>query len=67
MDSATIFFTTWEVEYTGGTPETYLLPLAFAEGDRAFELRQTNAAIDHRTAENQDKEAKRRDALRRAL
>ena len=41
-DSATIFFTTWEVQYTGGTPETYLLPLAFAAGDRAFELRQTN-------------------------
>ncbi|HEX9274334.1 MAG TPA: putative maltokinase, partial [Candidatus Binatia bacterium] len=32
-----------EVQYTGGTPETYLLPLAFAAGDRAFELRQTNA------------------------
>ena len=30
-------------QYTGGTPETYLLPLAFAAGDRAFELRQTNA------------------------
>ena len=42
-DSATVFFTTWEVQYTGGTPETYLLPLAFAAGDRAFELRQTNA------------------------
>ena len=43
FDSATVFFTTWEVQYTGGTPETYLLPLAFAAGDRAFELRQTNA------------------------
>jgi maltose alpha-D-glucosyltransferase/alpha-amylase len=31
------------VQYTGGTPETYMLPLAFAAGDRAFELRQTNA------------------------
>jgi maltose alpha-D-glucosyltransferase/alpha-amylase len=42
-DSVTAFFTTWEVQYTGGTPETYMLPLAFAAGDRAFELRQTNA------------------------
>ena len=41
-DSVTAFFTTWEVQYTGGTPETYSLPLAFAAGDRAFELRQTN-------------------------
>jgi maltose alpha-D-glucosyltransferase / alpha-amylase len=43
FDSATVFFTTWEVQYIGGTPETYLLPLAFAAGDRAFELRQANA------------------------
>jgi maltose alpha-D-glucosyltransferase / alpha-amylase len=42
IDSVTAFFTTWEVQYTGGTPETYLLLLAFAAGDRAFELRQTH-------------------------
>jgi maltose alpha-D-glucosyltransferase/alpha-amylase len=42
IDSVTAFFTTWEVQYTGGPPETYLLPLAFAAGDRAFELRQTH-------------------------
>jgi maltose alpha-D-glucosyltransferase/alpha-amylase len=41
VDSVTAFFTTWEVQYTGRTPETYLLPLAFATGDRTFELRQT--------------------------
>ncbi|HEU4344956.1 MAG TPA: maltose alpha-D-glucosyltransferase [Candidatus Binatia bacterium] len=41
-DSVTASFTTWKVEYAGGTPETYLLPLAFAAGDRAFELRQAN-------------------------
>ena len=41
-DSVTAFFTTWEVQYTGGTPETYLLPLAFAAADRAFELRQAH-------------------------
>jgi maltose alpha-D-glucosyltransferase / alpha-amylase len=41
-DSITAFFTTWEVQYIGKTPETYLLPLAFAAGDRAFELRQAN-------------------------
>ena len=39
--SATTYLTTWAVEYIGGTPETYLLPLAFASGDRAFELRQS--------------------------
>jgi maltose alpha-D-glucosyltransferase/alpha-amylase len=42
VDSVTAFFTTWEVQYTGRTPDTYLLPLAFAAGDRAFELRQAN-------------------------
>jgi maltose alpha-D-glucosyltransferase/alpha-amylase len=42
VDSVTAFLSTWEVQYTGGTPETYLLPLAFASGDRAFELRQAN-------------------------
>jgi maltose alpha-D-glucosyltransferase/alpha-amylase len=42
IDSVTAFFTTWEVQYTGGTPETYLLLLAFAAGDRAFELRQAH-------------------------
>jgi maltose alpha-D-glucosyltransferase/alpha-amylase len=41
-DSAAAFLTTWEVQYTGGTPESYLLPLAFASGDRAFELRQAS-------------------------
>ncbi len=41
VDSATIYLTTWAVDYIGGTPETYLLPLAYASGDRAFELRQS--------------------------
>ena len=41
-DSITACFTTWKVEYAGGTPDTYLLPLSFASGDRAFELRQAN-------------------------
>jgi maltose alpha-D-glucosyltransferase / alpha-amylase len=41
-DSVAAFLTTWEVQYVGGSPETYLLPLAFATGDRAFELRQAN-------------------------
>jgi maltose alpha-D-glucosyltransferase/alpha-amylase len=36
------FFTSWEVQYTGGNAETYLLPLAFAAGERAVELRQAN-------------------------
>ena len=42
IDSVAAFFTTWEVQYTGGTPETYLLPLAFAAADRAFEVRQSH-------------------------
>jgi maltose alpha-D-glucosyltransferase/alpha-amylase len=41
-DSANAFFTTWEVQYLGAASETYLIPLAFAAGDRAFELRQAN-------------------------
>jgi maltose alpha-D-glucosyltransferase/alpha-amylase len=41
-DSIEAFFTTWELQYAGRTPETYLLPLAFAVGDRAFELRQSH-------------------------
>src|SRR5918994_151365 len=41
VQTATTYLTTWSVEYIGGTPETYLLPLAFATGGRAFELRQS--------------------------
>jgi maltose alpha-D-glucosyltransferase/alpha-amylase len=41
-DSATAYFTTWETQYLGATPDAYLLPLAFATGDRAYELRQAN-------------------------
>jgi len=41
-DSVSAFFATWEVQFLGAAPETYLLPLAFAAGDRAFELRQAN-------------------------
>ena len=67
-DSATVFFTTWEVQYTGGTPETYLLPLAFAAGDRAFELRQTNAQSVIAQLKITGKESRDRgSALRRAL
>ena len=43
VDSVAAYFTTWEVQYVGGAPEIYLLPLAFAAGDRAFEIRQTIA------------------------
>ena len=41
-ETVAAFFTTWEVQYTGGKAETYLLPLAFAAGDRGVELRQAN-------------------------
>jgi maltose alpha-D-glucosyltransferase/alpha-amylase len=36
------FFTTWEVQFHGALAENYLLPLAFATGDRASEIRQAN-------------------------
>jgi len=42
VDSVTVFFTSWEVQYAGAAPEIYSLPLAFAAGDHAFELRQGN-------------------------
>jgi maltose alpha-D-glucosyltransferase/alpha-amylase len=41
-ENAGAFFTTWEVQFLGAAPEVYVLPLAFAEGDRAFEVRQGN-------------------------
>jgi maltose alpha-D-glucosyltransferase / alpha-amylase len=33
-----------EVQYTGGLPETYLVPLTFAPAERAAEIAQANAA-----------------------
>ncbi|MGZ8529768.1 MAG: maltose alpha-D-glucosyltransferase [Candidatus Binatia bacterium] len=41
-DGVSAYITTWEVQFLGATPESYLLPLAFATGERAFELRQAN-------------------------
>jgi maltose alpha-D-glucosyltransferase/alpha-amylase len=41
-NGASAFFTTWEVQFLGATPAVYLLPLAFAAGNRAFELRQAS-------------------------
>jgi maltose alpha-D-glucosyltransferase/alpha-amylase len=41
-DSVKAYFTTWEVQYVGAPLETYLLPLTYATGDRAFEVRQGN-------------------------
>jgi len=57
-DSANAFFTTWEVQFLGAVPECYLLPLAFAAGDRAFELRQTSpqAVIAHLKATDKNRE-----------
>jgi maltose alpha-D-glucosyltransferase/alpha-amylase len=40
LDTFKAYFTTWEVQYVGGALETYLLPLSFAEGERAVEIRQ---------------------------
>jgi maltose alpha-D-glucosyltransferase/alpha-amylase len=36
------YFTSWEVQYIGGTLETYFLPMAFAAGDHAFQVRQAH-------------------------
>ncbi len=41
-DSVSAYLTTWEVQFLGAPPVTYLLPLALAVGNRAFELRQAN-------------------------
>ncbi|HSQ11501.1 MAG TPA: maltose alpha-D-glucosyltransferase, partial [Candidatus Deferrimicrobium sp.] len=41
-DGVNAYITTWEVQFLGATPESYLLPLAFSTGERAFELRQAN-------------------------
>jgi maltose alpha-D-glucosyltransferase / alpha-amylase len=42
IDGASAFFTTWEIQFLGATPEVYVLPLAFATGERVFELRQAS-------------------------
>ena len=59
VDSSTVYFTTWEVQYAGGTPETYLLPLGFATGQAAFELRQANpqAVIAQLNVKDKNQEA----------
>ena len=66
-DSVTASLTTWEVQYAGANPETYLLPLAFATGDRLFELRQASpqSTIAQLTVkkDNQESEGTLYDAL----
>ncbi|HEX9879722.1 MAG TPA: maltose alpha-D-glucosyltransferase, partial [Candidatus Binatia bacterium] len=41
MDSARAVLTALEVQYSGGVPETYLMPLTFASGERAAEVLQS--------------------------
>jgi maltose alpha-D-glucosyltransferase/alpha-amylase len=41
VDSQQAYFTLLEVTYTEGQPETYLLPLTFATGERAAELQHS--------------------------
>ena len=57
-DSVSAYFTTWEVQFLGAATESYLLPLAFAAGDRAFELRQANpqAVITQLKVREKDRE-----------
>jgi maltose alpha-D-glucosyltransferase / alpha-amylase len=49
VDSLNVYLTSWEVQFVGAVAEHYLLPLAFAGGQRGFELRQANpqAVIAH--------------------
>ena len=44
LDSTAAYLTTVEVQYVGGTPESYLLPLAFAPSEREAELKQASAS-----------------------
>ena len=41
-NAALAYLTSVEIQYFGGGPESYLLPLAFAPAERASELKQTN-------------------------
>jgi len=41
FDSTSVSLTQVQIEYTEYDPETYTLPLAFASGDRATQLRET--------------------------
>ena len=54
-DGVSAYITTWEVQFLGATPESYLLPLAFAAGDRAFELRQANPQARDRAVKIKEK------------
>ena len=67
LDSRNVYLTTWSVEYLGGTPETYLLVLAFAEGDRGFELRQTSPQAVIAQLKINDKDAQTEGVLYEAL
>jgi maltose alpha-D-glucosyltransferase/alpha-amylase len=42
LDAIEAYVTTWEVQYLGGSLETYFLPLGFATGDHAFQIRQAH-------------------------
>jgi maltose alpha-D-glucosyltransferase/alpha-amylase len=42
FDSSKTFLTALEVQYGGGTPESYFLPLTFASGERATEVIQNS-------------------------
>jgi maltose alpha-D-glucosyltransferase/alpha-amylase len=44
FDSSSAYFVFAEVQYSTGLPENYLLPLAFAEAERAAEIAQASPA-----------------------
>jgi maltose alpha-D-glucosyltransferase/alpha-amylase len=44
FDSSSAYFVFVEIQYSGGLPENYLLPLAFAEAERVAEIAQANPA-----------------------
>jgi maltose alpha-D-glucosyltransferase/alpha-amylase len=42
LEALEAYVTTWEVQYLGGSLETYFLPLGFATGGHAAQIRQAN-------------------------
>ncbi len=58
VDAMSSFFTIWEVQFLGAAAENYLLPLAFAGGHHAFEIRQGSpqAVIVHLKAKEKNRQ-----------
>ncbi len=57
VSGAEAFFTSWEVQFHGALPESYLLLLSHATGERAFEIRQATpqAVIANLASSDEDR------------